>query len=194
MGVMLDGDKHGSSRMVHLEVFSSSADSSATRAALRGREERAPHLTARHALRESDSPSLFPSHHWVPGLRWMLVITPTYRRVTQRLDLTRLFNTFALSANVQMIVVEDSVNRTAKVERLLNESTLLHWSHRHVKTSAGLHVKGSEQRNEGIWAIRHIVFNETDADLRKAYEVSEQTREGEGGPLAHASTRVNRML
>ncbi|CEM38452.1 unnamed protein product [Vitrella brassicaformis CCMP3155] len=173
MGVMLDGDKHAASRTAHLEVFSSSVDSSTPRAAMRGRQERAPHLTARHVLSESDSPFLFPSHHWVPGLRWVFVITPTYRRITQRLDLTRLFNTFGLAAsNVHMIVVEDSVNRTAKVERWLNDSLLLHWSHLNVSSSSGLRTRGAEQRNEAIRLIRDIVLNEADAELKRAYEDS----------------------
>jgi len=97
-------------------------------------------------------------------------VTPTYRRVTQRLDLTRLFNTFALFANVHVIVVEDSLNRTAKVDNILGSSLLLHWSHRYIKSSRRLKVRGSEQRNEGIRAIREIVFGEADAELRNAYE------------------------
>ncbi|CEL93018.1 unnamed protein product [Vitrella brassicaformis CCMP3155] len=177
VGVMLDGDKRGNSRMAHLEVFSSSADSSPLHDTKRRRKvlERPFAHIVRHAsvIRESDSPSLFPSHHWVPGLRFVFVITPTYRRITQRLDLTRLFNTFALAAsNVHMIVVEDSVNRTAKVERWLNDSLLLHWSHLNVSSSSGLRTRGAEQRNEAIRLIREIVLNEADAELKRAYEDS----------------------
>ncbi|CEM32542.1 unnamed protein product [Vitrella brassicaformis CCMP3155] len=157
-------------RLSHLEELYRLLADSTTTPAMRRRADRNPHLAAHHTFRESRSPSLSPSTQWVPGLRWVFTVTPTYRRVTQKLDLTRLFNTFALSANVHMIVVEDSMNNTAKVERVLNESTLLHWSHRHVRTTAGLKVKGSEQRNEGIRTIREIVFNETDSELRKAYE------------------------
>jgi hypothetical protein len=70
--------------------------------------------------------------------RWIFMITPTYRRVTQRLDLVRLFNTLGHIQNLHLIVVEDRQKRSWKVSELFNMRLIKHWSHSAVKSTRGL--------------------------------------------------------
>ncbi|CEM23322.1 unnamed protein product [Vitrella brassicaformis CCMP3155] len=98
------------------------------------------------------------------------MITPTYRRVTQRLDLVRLTNSLGHVENVHFVLVEDSHQITPRIQQLLDASPVLHWSHLHFSTTGQYHVKGAEQRNTGLDHIRGMISSEIDADLRRAYE------------------------
>ncbi|KAK3586638.1 hypothetical protein CHS0354_028494, partial [Potamilus streckersoni] len=50
----------------------------------------------------------------------IFAITPTYYRLEQKADLTRLCQTLRLVENLHWIIVEDSVNKTTLIKRLLN--------------------------------------------------------------------------
>ncbi|TSV15277.1 Galactosylgalactosylxylosylprotein 3-beta-glucuronosyltransferase 1 [Bagarius yarrelli] len=97
------------------------------------------------------------------------VITPTYTRLVQKADLTRLANTLLHVPNLHWIVVEDSPHRTLLVSRLLRSSGLNH-THlnveasrfrrmlRHPRGSRG--PRGTMQRNLGLLWLREN-FNHT---------------------------------
>ncbi|XP_047534220.1 galactosylgalactosylxylosylprotein 3-beta-glucuronosyltransferase I isoform X1 [Vanessa atalanta] len=65
-------------------------------------------------------------------------ITPTYARLAQKADLTRLSQTLMLVKNFHWIVIEDSETKTSLVENLLKESTLK-YTHLNVKTHKSKH-------------------------------------------------------
>ncbi|KAJ0176037.1 hypothetical protein K1T71_008211 [Dendrolimus kikuchii] len=85
-------------------------------------------------------------------------ITPTYARLAQKADLTRLSQTLMLVKNFHWIVIEDSPSKTKLVENLLKESTLK-YTHLNVKTTKAKHstASGVEQRNVALdWLRGHL--------------------------------------
>lgn len=90
-------------------------------------------------------------------------ITPTYKRLTQKADLTRLSQTLLHVPKLQWILVEDSVQKTDLVTRFL-ENCGLSYTHLAVRTPKELITKegdprwlkarGVEQRNLGLKWIR----------------------------------------
>ncbi|XP_026493916.1 galactosylgalactosylxylosylprotein 3-beta-glucuronosyltransferase I isoform X2 [Vanessa tameamea] len=85
-------------------------------------------------------------------------ITPTYARLAQKADLTRLSQTLMLVKNFHWIVIEDSETKTSLVENLLKESTLK-YTHLNVKTHKSKHstASGVEQRNVALnWLRGHL--------------------------------------
>ncbi|XP_063828652.1 galactosylgalactosylxylosylprotein 3-beta-glucuronosyltransferase I-like [Ostrinia nubilalis] len=85
-------------------------------------------------------------------------ITPTYARLAQKADLTRLSQTLMLVKNFHWIVIEDSETKTKLVENLLRESTLK-YTHLNVKTHKAKHstASGVEQRNVALeWLREHL--------------------------------------
>lgn len=85
-------------------------------------------------------------------------ITPTYARLTQKADLTKLSQTLMLVKNFHWIVVEDSETKTNLVKNLLKESAL-NYTHLHAKTQKVKNSFGSgvEQRNAGLnWLRQHL--------------------------------------
>ena len=56
------------------------------------------------------------------NLVWIYAITPTYAKVEQSADLTRLGQTLAHVDNLHWIVVEDSKTKSEKVERILKRA------------------------------------------------------------------------
>ncbi|KAL0829243.1 hypothetical protein ABMA28_004067 [Loxostege sticticalis] len=85
-------------------------------------------------------------------------ITPTYARLAQKADLTRLSQTLMLVKNFHWIVIEDSETKTKLVENLLRESTLK-YTHLNVKTHKAKHstASGVEQRNMALeWLRGHL--------------------------------------
>lgn len=94
----------------------------------------------------------------------IFVITPTYQRVTQKLELTSLCHTFSLVDNIIWILVEDSKYKTDLVLDLLlecavrsvhlNVETPPEMKHKWWHWSSGLHHRGINQRNAGILWLR----------------------------------------
>ncbi|XP_035265684.1 galactosylgalactosylxylosylprotein 3-beta-glucuronosyltransferase 3 isoform X2 [Anguilla anguilla] len=91
------------------------------------------------------------------------VITPTYARLVQKAELTRISQTFLHVPQLHWILVEDSPNKTALVSELLARSGLT-YTHLHVLTPhdrklqegdpSWLKPRGAEQRNEGLRWLR----------------------------------------
>lgn len=90
-------------------------------------------------------------------------ITPTYKRWTQKADLTRLCFAFMHVPKLHWIVVEDSEEKTDLVRKLLSGNSsckIAHTTHLNVKTSKQYRLgpkdpvwkksRGAEQRNLGI--------------------------------------------
>lgn len=85
-------------------------------------------------------------------------ITPTYSRLAQKADLTRLSQTLMLVKNFHWIIIEDSETKTKLVENLLKESGLK-YTHLNVKTHKAKHstASGVEQRNAALdWLKGHL--------------------------------------
>jgi len=94
------------------------------------------------------------------------VITPTYKRHTQKADLTRLSQTLLHVPRLHWIVVEDSEEKTGLVARFLENCGVSH-THLAVKTQKKLITKegdprwlksrGVDQRNLGLkWIREHF--------------------------------------
>ena len=85
------------------------------------------------------------------------MITPTYKRATQKVDLTKVCQALMTVKNMKWIIIEDSENKTSLVTRLLKHCpvTSVHLNH---KTSEKLRKRGgnrgSEQRNVAIDWLR----------------------------------------
>lgn len=127
----------------------------------------------------------------------IFAITPTYKRWTQKADLTRLCQTLMHVNNLRWIVIEDSTEKTTLVENFLSSCTV-NSTHLNIKTSPALldnptknHThrrvkkpRGIEQRNLALkWlrrkykpeSIRGVVYfadDDNTYDLRVFEEVS----------------------
>lgn len=102
----------------------------------------------------------------------LFLITPTYKRWTQKADLTRLCQTLMHVSNLRWIVVEDSDKKTALVTKLLSRCPV-NSTHLFIKTSVNLmpttkkdkssnkvyivrKPRGIEQRNIALdWVRNH---------------------------------------
>ncbi|XP_054656161.1 galactosylgalactosylxylosylprotein 3-beta-glucuronosyltransferase 3 [Dunckerocampus dactyliophorus] len=97
------------------------------------------------------------------SLPTIFVITPTYARLVQKAELTRLSQTFLHVPQLHWIIVEDSDHKTALVRDLLAKSGLT-YTHLHVATAKErklqegdpnwLKPRGVEQRNEALRWLR----------------------------------------
>uniref|UniRef100_A0A674MEW5 Galactosylgalactosylxylosylprotein 3-beta-glucuronosyltransferase n=1 Tax=Takifugu rubripes TaxID=31033 RepID=A0A674MEW5_TAKRU len=97
------------------------------------------------------------------SLPTIFVITPTYARLVQKAELTRLSQTFLHVPQLHWIVVEDSPHKTPLVTDFLMKSGLT-YTHLHVPTAkdrklqeddpSWLKPRGVEQRNEGLRWLR----------------------------------------
>ncbi len=93
----------------------------------------------------------------------IFIITPTYTRVLQKVELTRQCQTFTLVNDIHWIVIEDSDIKTELVDKLLNHcsvnTTLLNHetSAQLKKPKAGKpQNRGAIQRNIGLeWLREH---------------------------------------
>lgn len=120
------------------------------------------------------------------------VITPTYARHVQKAELIRLSHTFMHVISLHWIVIEDSIEKTNLIAKLLKE-TALKYTHLYVKTPEKLKLKDDEppwlkhkgvlQRNEGLDWIRknvdknsHGVVYFADDDNTYALKVFEEMR------------------
>ncbi|XP_069500179.1 galactosylgalactosylxylosylprotein 3-beta-glucuronosyltransferase 1-like isoform X3 [Ambystoma mexicanum] len=84
----------------------------------------------------------------------IFAITPTYARLVQKAELTRLANTFSNLPNFHWIVVEDADKKTRLVTSFL-ENSGLHFTHLFAKVKTpGLHNRGALQRNEALSWLR----------------------------------------
>ena len=130
----------------------------------------------------------------------LFLITPTYKRWTQKADLTRLCQTLMHVSNLRWIVIEDSDKKTALVTKFLSRCPV-NSTHLFIKTSANLmpttkkdkssnkvyivrKPRGIEQRNIALdWLrnhyksgdIRGVVYfadDDNTYDLRLFDEVS----------------------
>ena len=102
----------------------------------------------------------------VPSLPTIYAITPTYKRFTQKADLTRVSQTFMHIPNFHWIVVEDAEETSETVRNLLKKKKL-RFTHLAVKTQTRLVKKendphwrkhrGVDQRNLGLKWVRENV-------------------------------------
>ncbi|XP_056298309.1 galactosylgalactosylxylosylprotein 3-beta-glucuronosyltransferase 3 isoform X4 [Pseudoliparis swirei] len=98
-----------------------------------------------------------------PAKPTIFVITPTYARLVQKAELTRLSQTFLHVPQLHWIVVEDSPHKTPLVTDLMVKSGLT-YTHLHMPTAkdrkllegdpSWLKPRGVEQRNEGLRWLR----------------------------------------
>ncbi|XP_067134720.1 galactosylgalactosylxylosylprotein 3-beta-glucuronosyltransferase I-like [Centruroides vittatus] len=101
----------------------------------------------------------------------LYIITPTYPRLVQKAELTRLSYCFKLVPSVHWIVVEDSEVKTVLVTKLL-QNTLIPYTHLNIKTPAEFKMKETDpnwlkprgvlQRNLGLEWIRSKLILEKD--------------------------------
>lgn len=97
------------------------------------------------------------------SLPTIFVITPTYARLVQKAELTRLSQSLLHVPDLHWIVVEDSPHKTALVTNFLMKSGLT-YTHLHMPTATErklhegdpnwLKPRGVEQRNEGLRWLR----------------------------------------
>lgn len=82
-------------------------------------------------------------------------ITPTYKRSTQKVDLTSLCHTLSLVPRLVWIVVEDATEKSGLVGRLLQRCKVKS-IHMNVKTPPNPRSRGVLQRNAGLnWVRTH---------------------------------------
>ncbi|XP_056604361.1 galactosylgalactosylxylosylprotein 3-beta-glucuronosyltransferase 3 [Triplophysa dalaica] len=100
-----------------------------------------------------------------PNLHAIYVITPTYARLVQKAELSRLSHTFLHVPRLHWIVVEDAAQPTPLVTDFLAASGLT-YTHLHKLTPkdkklqendpSWLKPRGAEQRNEGLRWLRDM--------------------------------------
>lgn len=105
-------------------------------------------------MKKSEPRSLLPT---------IYVITPTYARLVQKAELTRLSQTFLHVPQLHWVLVEDAPQKSLLVSNLLKSSGLS-YTHLHIQTAAQrklhegdpnwLKPRGVEQRNEGLRWLR----------------------------------------
>ncbi|KAK0054858.1 galactosylgalactosylxylosylprotein 3-beta-glucuronosyltransferase 1 [Biomphalaria pfeifferi] len=98
------------------------------------------------------------------SLSIIYVITPTYARLEQKAELTRLSHTLLHVPNIHWIVIEDSPEKTALVQNFLNR-TRIHSTHLYVATPSEykmnrtdphwLKPRGVLQRNAALDWLRN---------------------------------------
>lgn len=111
-------------------------------------------------------------------------ITPTYYRLTQRADLTRLANTLRLVKRLHWIVVEDWNVINLHIYKLLNSTgiSFSYFAKRKMNTTRK-YIKGADQRNAALdWIMNHhtrgsnAVFYFVDDDNAYSLDIFEQLR------------------
>ena len=130
------------------------------------------------------------SSEWLSDIPVIYGITPTYKRNTQKVDLTSLCQTLMLVPQVLWIVVEDATEKSDLIKKFLQRCQV-ESVHMNVKTPPGQKSRGVLQRNAGLnWIRQHctatkcngvIYFMDDDNkyDLRLFEEVRERERERE---------------
>ncbi|KAL3892390.1 hypothetical protein ACJMK2_004600, partial [Sinanodonta woodiana] len=99
----------------------------------------------------------------------IFAITPTYFRLEQKADITRLCQTLRLVENLHWLLVEDSFNKTALVQRVLNNCKVP-YTHLNAETPQNIKnvpgkikfPRGGAQRNAALaWIRKHVDPKET---------------------------------
>ena len=115
------------------------------------------------------------------------VVTPTYARVVQKADLTRLANTLLHVRRLHWIVVDDAASKAALVTRLLQRSGIAAYEHLCARTPvkyqrnetdrhpARIFPKGVEQRNAGIKWIRNRIWSSSSSSASSSSSSSPST-------------------
>ncbi|CAB04033.3 Galactosylgalactosylxylosylprotein 3-beta-glucuronosyltransferase [Caenorhabditis elegans] len=85
--------------------------------------------------------------------RRIIVITPTYRRITRMPDITRMSNTLKQIKNLHWIVIEDGEELVPAVQNVLERSGLPYTYVTH-KTAKGYPAKGWYQRDMALKMLR----------------------------------------
>nr|CAI99633.1 beta-1,3-glucuronosyltransferase [Caenorhabditis elegans] len=85
--------------------------------------------------------------------RMIIVITPTYKRITRLADITRLANTLSQVENLHWIVIEDGESTIPNVQNILERSELLYTYVAH-RTASGYPARGWYQRDMALKLIR----------------------------------------
>lgn len=93
----------------------------------------------------------------------IFIVTPTHTRLTQKAELTRVYQTLLHVPQIHWIVIEDSIEKTELVKRFLKRC-LLPYTHLNIRTRnelirgenepRWLKNRGVEQRNLAIEWIR----------------------------------------
>ncbi|CAI5453009.1 unnamed protein product [Caenorhabditis angaria] len=92
----------------------------------------------------------------------IIVITPTYYRLTQLPDMTRMANTLMHVKNLHWIVIEDGEKKNENIESLLKRSNISN-SYFTFKTKPGYPKRGWYQRSMALTLLRRTEFNNTNA-------------------------------
>ena len=93
--------------------------------------------------------------------RVIYLITPTYKRQTQIVDLTRLSQTLGFARDsgfhqrLYWLIMEDAYNATQRVRQIAIESGLP-FAHKAVKTSEKPRHRGVEQRNAALDIVQQL--------------------------------------
>ena len=87
-------------------------------------------------------------------LPYIYVITPTYTRMVQKAELTRLSQTLRLVHNLHWILVEDSKNKTELVTNFLVQCNLSYTHLAVTKAKKDITRRGVLQRNAGLMWLR----------------------------------------
>ncbi|KAM4652017.1 galactosylgalactosylxylosylprotein 3-beta-glucuronosyltransferase 1-like [Discoglossus pictus] len=103
-------------------------------------------------------PGLFSGKSLSPPLPIIFAITPTYARLVQKAELTRLANTLRQVPSLHWIVVEDSNNKTILVTNLLRTCGV-QYTQLCIRTPKGVKkAKGTLQRNLGLSWLRETFY------------------------------------
>ncbi len=104
----------------------------------------------------SDTNSLLLINSTAYPVTTIIAITPTYNRLTQKVDLVSLCQTLMHVPNLLWIVIEDATNKSSLVHRILLRCSVKS-VHLYTKTSKGskkAHQRGVDQRNAGLNWVR----------------------------------------
>ncbi|XP_068107649.1 galactosylgalactosylxylosylprotein 3-beta-glucuronosyltransferase 1-like [Hyperolius riggenbachi] len=97
-----------------------------------------------------------------PPIPTIYVITPTYARLVQKAELTRISNTFRLVPALHWIVVEDASEKTQLVTNFLS-SCGIPYTHLNIRSPKDIRrARGTLQRNLGLSWLREIFYPEED--------------------------------
>lgn len=98
------------------------------------------------------------------------IITPTHSRLTQRADITRLYNTIRWVPNIHWVVVEDASSPTEAVRELLLDSLIENYTNIAIETPGqekklGMQERstfhrGVNQRNLALQTVKNLVEKE----------------------------------
>ena len=137
----------------------------ATKRLLNSYQEQNQYLKEQQKILKSKllkSEQILPSK-WLHGLPVIYLITPTYSRLEQKAELTRLSHTLMHVKNIHWIIIEDAYEKTNLVTNFLKR-TGLNYTHLYVATPSELKLKpkdpnwlkprGVLQRNEALSWLR----------------------------------------